>query len=118
MTSIPEMGALGLVYLLARAIGKFLGARLGARRLNMDPKVQQYLGFALMAQAGLAVGLMLTVEARYPEYGPIIKTVILSSVAIYEMFGPISGPLRHRPERGSPLCRPRRGLDLGVGVGA
>ncbi len=90
VTSIPEMGALGLVYLLARAIGKFLGARLGARRLNMDPKVQQYLGFALMAQAGLAVGLMLTVEARYPEYGPIIKTVILSSVAIYEMFGPIS----------------------------
>lgn len=88
--AIPEMGLLGIVYLSARAVGKFLGASFGARALGLEPKVQKYLGFALMAQAGLAVGIMLAVEQRYPEYAATVKTVVLSSVALYEMFGPIS----------------------------
>lgn len=88
--AIPEMGLLGVVYLSARAVGKFLGAVLGSRWLRLDKKVQQYLGYALMAQAGLAVGLMMAAETQFPEYASTIKTVVLSSVAIYEMFGPIS----------------------------
>jgi len=90
ITSIPEMGRLGVVYLTARAVGKFLGATLGSRVLGLDAKVQQYLGYALMAQAGLAVGLMMAAQTQFPEYAATIKTVVLSSVAIYEMFGPIS----------------------------
>ncbi len=90
ISSVSEMGLLGVGYLCARAIGKFLGARLGSRWLRLDPVVQRYLGYALMAQAGLAVGLMLTVEGRFPAYADTVTTVILSSVVIYEMVGPIS----------------------------
>lgn len=90
LASVPEMGLLGVAYLSARAIGKFLGAKWGARVLHLDKNVQAYLGYALMAQAGLAVGLMLAVEGRFPEYADTVTTVILSSVAIYEMIGPIS----------------------------
>ena len=90
LASVPEMGLLGVAYLSARAIGKFLGAKWGARVLRLDRSVQQYLGYALMAQAGLAVGLMLAVEGRFSLYADTVTTVILSSVAIYEMVGPIS----------------------------
>lgn len=90
VASVPEMGLLGVAYLSARAIGKFLGAKWGARVLRLDKNVQAYLGYALMAQAGLAVGLMLAVEGRFPEYADTVTTVILSAVAIYEMIGPIS----------------------------
>lgn len=90
VSMIPEMGALGIAYLVARAGGKFLGAGLGARYLGMEDSVQRYLGFALLAQAGLAVGLMLAVNQRYPEYAEVVETVVLSSVALYEMVGPIS----------------------------
>ena len=87
---VSSMGALGFAYLAARALGKFIGAGIGARRLKMEPQVQRFLGFGLMAQAGLAVGLTITVGRQFPEYYPAISTVILSSVALYEMFGPIS----------------------------
>jgi Kef-type K+ transport system membrane component KefB len=86
---IPEMGLLGLVYLVGRATGKFAGARIAAARLGMDPKVRQFLGFALLAQAGLAVGITLAINGRYPALAPIVSTVVLASVAVYEVIGPI-----------------------------
>jgi Kef-type K+ transport system membrane component KefB len=90
VSSVVDMGMLGVIYLTGRSAGKFLGARLGSRILNLDANVQRYLGYGLMAQAGLAIGLMLSVEQRYPEYYPVLHAVILSSVTLFEMFGPVS----------------------------
>jgi Kef-type K+ transport system membrane component KefB len=87
---IPTMGALGLVYLFGRAAGKFLGARTASRRMALPAQVQRYLGFALLAQAGLAIGLTFAIRQRFPEYGAIVSTVVLACVAIYEVIGPIS----------------------------
>jgi hypothetical protein len=84
------MGLLGMVYVAGRSCGKFLGARISSRVLNLDPKVQRYLGFSLMAHAGLAVGLLLSVGQRYPEYYTVLHPVVLSSIALFEMLGPIS----------------------------
>tara|TARA_Y100000588_G_scaffold367246_2_gene433753 strand:+ start:3911 stop:4990 length:1080 start_codon:yes stop_codon:yes gene_type:complete len=87
---IESMGMLGFAYLTARASGKFLGAMWSAWHLNLERTVQKYLGFGLMAQAGLAVGIALVVDRRFPLYAEVVTTVILASVVIYEMFGPIS----------------------------
>jgi Kef-type K+ transport system membrane component KefB len=87
---IPAMGVLGLVYVMGRAVGKFAGARLASWWLGLDPKIQSYLGFALQAQAGLAVGLTLAVNSRYPQFAPVVSTVVLASVAVFEMIGPAS----------------------------
>ena len=87
---IGSIGVLGFLYLVARAGGKFFGAMWGARRLNLEPVVQRYLGFGLMAQAGLAAGIALAVDHRFPLYAEVVTTVILASVVVYEMFGPIS----------------------------
>jgi Kef-type K+ transport system membrane component KefB len=90
LSLVDSLGLAGIVYLVGRAVGKFLGARIGASRLGMPPTVQQYLGITLLAQAGLAVGLTITVEHRFPEFAPAVTTIVLASVAIYEMFGPIA----------------------------
>lgn len=87
---VPAMGVVGLVYVGGRAIGKFVGAGVGARWLQLEPTVQRYLGFGLLAQAGLAVGLTIAIEQRYDEFSPIVSTVVLAAVAIFEMVGPIS----------------------------
>jgi Kef-type K+ transport system membrane component KefB len=87
---IPAMGMLGLVYVLGRAAGKFGGARVAGHHLGLDSRVQRFLGFGLQAQAGLAVGLTLAVNSRYPQFAPVISTVVLSSVAVFEMIGPAS----------------------------
>jgi Kef-type K+ transport system membrane component KefB len=90
VSRIPAMGVLGLVYVLGRATGKFAGARLAAWRLGLDPNVRRFLGFALQAQAGLAVGLTLAVNGRYPQFAPVVSTVVLASVAVFEVIGPAS----------------------------
>jgi len=87
---IPAMGLLGAVYIVGRAGGKFAGARLAASRLRLAAGVQNYLGFALQAQAGLAVGLTLAVNSRYPQFAPVVTTIVLASVAVFEMIGPAS----------------------------
>ncbi|MEP6916966.1 MAG: cation:proton antiporter [Acidobacteriota bacterium] len=87
---IPAMGWLGLAYIVGRAAGKFVGATLAARHLGLVPAVRTFLGFALQAQAGLAVGLTLAVNSRYPQFAPIISTVVLASVAVFEVIGPAS----------------------------
>jgi Kef-type K+ transport system membrane component KefB len=90
LSRVPAMGLLGVVYIAGRAGGKFAGATLAARRLGLEPAIRNFLGFALQAQAGLAVGLTLTVNARYPEFAPVVSTVVLSSVVVFEMIGPAS----------------------------
>jgi Kef-type K+ transport system membrane component KefB len=87
---IPAMGVLGTVYVVGRAGGKFVGARIAARRLGLQETVRRYLGFALLAQAGLAIGLALAVNARYPEFALVVSTVVLASVTIFEVIGPVS----------------------------
>ena len=87
---VPSMGMLGFVYLIGRAGGKFAGARLAASHLGLESTVRQFLGFALFAQAGLAVGLTLAVGSRYPDLAPTISTVVLASVALFELVGPPS----------------------------
>ncbi|HQZ38636.1 MAG TPA: cation:proton antiporter [Vicinamibacterales bacterium] len=90
VSRIPAMGMLGLVYVLGRSGGKFAGAGLATWKLGLEPAVRTFLGFALQAQAGLAVGLTLAVNARYPQFAPVVSTVVLASVAVFEMVGPTS----------------------------
>jgi Kef-type K+ transport system membrane component KefB len=90
LSLVPAMGLLGGVYVVGRAAGKFAGVSIGARRMNLHPMVQRWLGFTLLAQAGLAVGITLAIGRRFPDLAPVITTVVFSSVVIYELVGPLS----------------------------
>jgi Kef-type K+ transport system membrane component KefB len=83
------LGPLGAAYVLSRAAGKFSGAFLGARLLGFSPAVQRNLGTALLSQAGLAIGLVLTIERQHPEYAALVAAVVLGAVVVFELVGPI-----------------------------
>jgi Kef-type K+ transport system membrane component KefB len=87
---LSTLGMLGIVYVLARAIGKFIGARVGSQRVGLGATVQKFLGLGLMSQAGLAIGLTIAVDRQFPEYAPAVNTVILAAVTISEIIGPIA----------------------------
>ena len=87
---LPSLGAVGAIYVVARAGGKLGGAWLAARRLGSPFAVQRYLGLSILAQAGLAVGLVLVTRERFPDLAPIVGTVVLGAVAIFEVAGPLS----------------------------
>jgi len=93
LESLPAMGLLGVAYVAARAVGKMTGNRLGARAGQFGEDEQRWLGFALLSQAGVAIGLAGTLTRSMPEIGEILNTVILGAVVFFELVGPIS--MRH-----------------------
>jgi len=86
---IPEVGVIGIVYVLARVAGKMLGAWSGAKISHAEKNVQKFLGFTLIPQAGVAIGLATTAMSVVPDYGPKIRTIILCGTVIYELTGPV-----------------------------
>lgn len=87
---LPSLGVIGAIYVLGRGAGKVAGAALAARRIDTEPVVRRFLGYAMLSQAGLAVGLLLAVNRRFPELAPVITTVVLAAVTIFELIGPVS----------------------------
>lgn len=90
LSLLPSLGVVGIVYVLARTGGKFFGASTAARLTRMNASVERNIGFALFAQAGLAIGLVLIARRHLPESASLITTVVLGGVAIFEMFGPLA----------------------------
>lgn len=86
---LASVGFIGMLYVIFRVVGKVAGAYLGAKVSNAEPVVQKYLGFTLVPQAGVAIGLATTSVAIVPEYGAQIQTIILCGTVIYELIGPL-----------------------------
>lgn len=86
---IPEVGLIGIIYVVFRVAGKVGGAAIGGKMSHASSKVQKYLGFTLVPQAGVAIGLATTAMTVVPEYGPRIRTIILCGTVIYELTGPV-----------------------------
>ena len=80
---------IGVAYIVSRSAGKLVGANLGARLMKCQESIQKYLGITLLPQAGVALGMSVTVAAQMGEEGAIIRDIILFSVLIYELVGPV-----------------------------
>ncbi len=65
---LPAMGMLGVVYLVLRASGKLGGAWLGSHVGGAELQVRKYLGLGLLSQAGVAIGLALSIADRFDAY--------------------------------------------------
>ena len=79
---------IGLIYILMRCLGKYLGASLPARAMKLHPNIVKYLGITLFPQAGVALGMVNSAQVLGPENGSLIRNVVLLSVLIYELVGP------------------------------
>lgn len=86
---LPSVGVVGVIYIIVRVIGKYLGALAGAKISKAQPAVAKYLGFALVPQAGVAIGLSAVALNQLPQFGVQIQTVVLCATVIYELIGPV-----------------------------
>ena len=86
--SQPTSLLIGLIYIIMRCLGKYLGSSLPARFMHLDHNIVKYLGITLFPQAGVALGMVNTAQVLGPANGSLIRNVILLSVLIYELIGP------------------------------
>ncbi|MBD3293121.1 MAG: hypothetical protein GF393_09365 [Armatimonadia bacterium] len=82
-------GLLGLIFVVLRATGKFVGSSLGARSAGVEPRKATLLGLGLMPQAGLAIGLAYLVrqDPALADIRTLVINLVLASVVINELLG-------------------------------
>ena len=85
---------IAFIYIIFRVLGKYLGALLGANISHCEPQVKKYLGFTLVPQAGVAIGLATTASKLFNEAGAnrsgsLVLAIVLTSTLIYELVGPL-----------------------------
>lgn len=88
--SLEVLGLVGIGYFVFRIIGKYAGAYLGCLLVKTEKPVRNYLGLALIPQAGVAIGLAFLGQRMLPEaIGNLFMSIILASSVLYELVGPV-----------------------------
>lgn len=87
------VGMVGVAYIVSRTIGKVFGSYIGARVTKSGKSVRQFLGLSLLPQSGVAIGLSVSAFSAFSqvnlEYALVIKNIILASVLIFALTGPV-----------------------------
>ena len=90
------VGVIGMVYIICRMAGKMGGAYVGSRLGKAEPIIQKYLGFTILSQAGVAIGLACMVASELSacgdagvKIGSAAITIIAATTVIFEIIGPI-----------------------------
>ena len=93
MNGVPLL-LIGASYFLVRILGKYCGAWLGCWMVGKGKLVRNYLGLALIPQAGVAIGLAaLGARTLGGNMGKDLQTIILASSVLYELIGPACAKL-------------------------
>jgi Kef-type K+ transport system membrane component KefB len=87
---LSTLGLIGSVYIISRIIGRIGGAYAGAVIVGAEKSIQKYMGLALMAQAGVAIGLAMLAKVNLPHTGGDILNTIIATTVIYEILGPMA----------------------------
>lgn len=85
-------GLYTFLYITARGIGKYFGARFGAKAMKMPDTVQKYLGFTLLPHSGVSLvftGIACSSLAASPELSGIVQGTIAAAAVINEIIAVI-----------------------------
>ncbi|MCA8995635.1 MAG: cation:proton antiporter [Planctomycetaceae bacterium] len=89
LDALMAIGILGLSYVLARSAGLILGGRIGATLAKAPPLIRRHIGWCLLPQAGVALGLALLAAERVPEYHDRILSLVIATTVVFELIGPL-----------------------------
>jgi Kef-type K+ transport system membrane component KefB len=87
--ALAAVGVIGVVYILCRTLGKYLGAWIGGMLSRADSINRNWIGVALLPQAGVAIGMALVASNQFPEYRQVMLPVVIASTVIFEIVGPV-----------------------------
>lgn len=98
----------GVVYIVSRSAGKYVGAYGSCRLMKCDEHVTRWLGITLLPQAGVALGMSSIVLETMGENGVLVRNIVLFAVLVYELVGPVltkialtkSGDIKEKTDEG------------------
>ncbi len=92
LTLLSVAGVAGAVFVLARAVAKSAAAYTASRLFDYPRLIARFLGLGLIPQAGLGIGLVISLSS-YPEFSgiaPAVSAIILAAILVNELVGPLA----------------------------
>ncbi|WP_437751167.1 cation:proton antiporter [Sorangium sp. So ce1389] len=83
------MWPVALLFGVSRALVTWIASRIGNRLADDPPVLRKYAWCGLVSQAGLTLGISLTIERAFPALGAGFRALVVGCVALNEVFGPI-----------------------------
>ncbi len=82
---------LSVVYVFARALGKFVGVYIGGTLGGTDKHVKLFTAGGLIPQGGIVVGLALifAMKPEFQNYGSLIVSTTIGATILHEIVGPL-----------------------------
>jgi Kef-type K+ transport system membrane component KefB len=83
-----SLGLMGMAYVVLRVVARLAGGWIGGRLGGLDPIQRRWIGVALLAQAGVAVGMALVASQAFPAHRETILTLAIGTTVLFELIGP------------------------------
>jgi Kef-type K+ transport system membrane component KefB len=84
-----EIGIIGVAYIVLRTIGRVSGGWIGGVLAGTEPLHRRWLGFALVPQAGVALGMALVASNHFPDLSERVVALTIGTTIVFEIFGPV-----------------------------
>lgn len=90
LSQFKVVGAAGAAFILTRAVAKCLGVFTASRLFKYPKVIANFLGMGLLPQAGLAIGLVMSLRKipAFADVAPTMTAIVLAAVAANELIGP------------------------------
>ncbi len=93
IAALPAIGGIGAAYLVLRGIGRIAGGWIGGRVTGLRPEFRNWIGVALMPQAGVSLGMALVAATAFPALRQEILVTAIGTTIIFELLGPLATQL-------------------------
>lgn len=92
ISTVPQSAVMIFLFVSLRIIGKYSGTRIGARLVNADKLIQKHTAGGLIPQAGIVIGLVLSIQHKegFEGISEILLTIIMGATVLNEVIGPIA----------------------------
>ncbi len=93
---LGQLGLLGVVFLVTRALGKSVGAMLGGVLSGSSRRIWVNIPLGLIPQAGVVIGLLVIMQSNPAiprEMTSLVTTLVLAAVVLNEIIGPLTSRL-------------------------
>ncbi|MBT4493305.1 MAG: cation:proton antiporter [Gammaproteobacteria bacterium] len=101
LSAVDTIGILMATYIASRFAGKIVGSWLGVSLAGASDVTRRWMGLALTPQAGVAIGMALIANDRFPEYGDVLLPTVIASTIFFELTGPIFTRIALQKSEGS-----------------
>lgn len=89
LEGLNTIWGIGIAYIVLRTVSRVAGGWIGGLLASLPVLDRRWIGFALVPQAGVALGMALVASTYFPELEETLLAVTIGTVIVFEVAGPI-----------------------------